>query len=538
MLHEQYLEHLSHCAKNFQEALDSSDPLTQKIVEKGLLLYRQNYVSQVKLDDETVTGIIQDVNPAKAMLNIHDISMSTCTCFAEGYCRHQLALFFSVLGQAGKVSTWLSDWRQPPKKAPVDLSSLPLMRASDLLKNPANKEPDYQEWVEFFTDTFQTLMEENSNRPAGISETYYIYMRKLKNAAPQQNEWKYLYLLVGHVITFKLFLSMSKDKNHADGVINRYYRHIFQDLLQGVQEYLNRLANFTFPFSFDLFLEKLKDDSTEILYIHETLSFESIQIYRVLWTNLFTKKQWRLDELRKLEGIMSPIFTEKVAAVHLQVLLREDAKAGHSIQELQVEIMPYMLYWLDILNSKREWNRLELYLTPFIQHIKSYLQQENEFEFCHEFTSMSIRAATPFCHAKNRLDILERLFMQALPYSYRKYEDFLYEQKQFDKWIDLYTYMGLGIDMLSKEQIKTLQEHDQQLLLSLYHRSIQEHIEQKSRDHYRIAVRQMKKLRTIYKKLKKQQQFELFLTMTLERTKRLRAFHEECRKGKLIHAEE
>jgi len=538
MLDEQYLEHLNQCAKNFQEALDSSDPLTQKVVEKGLLLYRQNYVSQVKIDHETVTGVIQDVNPAKAVLNIDDITMSTCTCLAEGYCRHQLALFFSVLGQAGKVSAWLSEWRQPPSKAAVDLSSLPLMRASDLLKKPGNKEPDYQEWVNFFTETFQAVIGESSRKPSNISEMYYIYMRKLKNASPQQNEWKYLYLLVGHVITFKLFLSMSKDNNHADGVINRYYRHIFQDLLQGVQEYLNRLSNFTFPFAFDHFLEKLKDDSGEILQLHETIEFESIQIHRILWTNLFTKKQWRLDELRNLESTDSPLFTEKVAAIHLQVLLREDGTAVHSIQELQVAIMPYMLYWLDILNNKRDWNRLELYLTPFIQSVKGYIQQENDFEFCHEFTSMSIRATTPFCHAKNRMDILERLFIQTLPYSYRKYEDFLYEQKQFDKWIDLYTYMGLGIDMLTKEQIKTLQEYDQQLLLSLYHRSIQEHIDQKSRDHYRIAVRQMKKLRTIYKKLKKQQHFELFLKMTLDRTKRLRAFHEECRKGKLIHAEE
>ncbi|MCM3031837.1 MULTISPECIES: SWIM zinc finger family protein [unclassified Niallia] len=538
MLHEQYLEHLNQCAKNFQEALDSSDPLTQKVVEKGLLLYRQNYVSQVKIDHETVTGVIQDVNSAKAVLHIDDISMSSCTCFAEGYCRHQLALFFSVLGAAGKVSAWLSEWRQPPQKAAVDLSSLPLMRASDLLKKPGNKEPDYEEWVDFFTETFQSVIGESSRKPSAISEMYYIYMRKLKNSSPQQNEWKYLYLLVGHVITFKLFLSMSKENNHADGVINRYYRHIFQDLLQGVQEYLNRLSNFTFPFAFDLFLEKLKDDSGEILHLHKTIEFESIQIYRILWTNLFTKKQWRLDELKKLTSIESPVFTEKVAATHLQVLLREDEKAVHSIQELQVEIMPYMLYWLDILNSKRDWNRLELYLTPFIQSLKAYIQQENDFEFCHEFTSMSIRAATPFCHAKNRMDILERLFNQTLPYSYRKYEDFLYEQKQFDKWIDLYTYMGLGIDMLTKEQIKTLQEYDQALLLSLYHRSVQEHIDQKSRDHYRIAVRQMKKLRTIYKKLKKQQQFELFLKMTLDRTKRLRAFHEECRKGKLIHAEE
>lgn len=46
----------------------------------------------------------------------------------------------------------------------------------------------------------------------------------------------------------------------------------------------------------------------------------------------------------------------------------------------------------------------------------------------------------------------------------------------------------------------------------------------------------MKKLRTLYNKLKRQDDWQLFLELLLEKTKRLRAFQEECKRGKLIDA--
>jgi sulfur transfer protein SufE len=58
----------------------------------------------------------------------------------------------------------------------------------------------------------------------------------------------------------------------------------------------------------------------------------------------------------------------------------------------------------------------------------------------------------------------------------------------------------------------------------------------KNREHYKEAVRKLKKLRMLYKKLKRLSEWEEFLDILMTRTKRLRAFHEECRKGKLIDA--
>lgn len=519
-----------------QDLLDANNPQTQRMVEKGLLLYRQSFVSQVKLEDESANAIVQDVVPVKVHLDFMDILFSSCTCHADELCRHQLALFFYLLGHAGKVSAWLSEWRKPNKKE-LDLKNLQIMKASDLLKDNNASDPQYGEWIANFNDSFDTLIAENGKKPFSIAEMYYIYIRKLKNGSPFQNEWRLLYLLIGNVFTFKKLLQLSVEMEHTPEMINRYYRHIFQDLFNGVQDNLNKLSNFTFPFAFDQFLERLKDEGKDILTIQPYLRFESIQLYRILWTNLFTKKEWRKAELSRLLNQTTESFSESAATIHLHILLKNDKEANDGILALEEEVMPYMIYWIEYFNSRKAWDRMEAYVQSFIQQLKDYLQRDDDFDYCHEYAEMSMKVISSFCMAKNRMDILERAYIQTLPFSFRPYETFLYENQSYDKWMDLYAYMGLGLDYLNKEQMKTILEYDQSLLLSFYHRSIQEHIELKSREHYRVAVRQLKKLRTIYKKLKRTKDFERFLALTLDRTKRLRAFHEECRKGKLIHAE-
>lgn len=536
MLLEKYLEPVNFCAENLMDLLDANDPQMKKIVEKGLLLYRQSFVYQVKFSNELVTGMIQDVTPVRATLDLDYVQQSSCTCHAEGFCRHQLALFFYLLAQVGKVSTWLENWRKPIENAEM-LKNLGIMRASDLLKEKEDKEPNYTDWIETFEKSFQSLIETNHTKPYMIAETYYIYIRKIKAATPLQTEWKLLYLVIAHVFTFKQLLILSKKLDHNTQTINRYYRHLFHDLMNSIEDNLYKLSNFTFPFAFDNFLISLKDDIRTILTIQPILAFECIQLYRLMWTDLFATKRWRQDELAQLSASSKPSFSEKIAIIHLEILLQKDENALKIIQSLDTQVTSYMLYWIDYLSSRKAWKRMDLYIPAFIQELKDYICTDDDDDYCYEFTQMAIRAILPYCLAMNKEDLLEKAYIHTLPYSYRKYEDFLYEKKQFDKWMDLFTMMGYGLDHLHKEQIKTLQEYDQSLLLSLYHRSIQEHIEGKNREHYRIAVRQLKKLRTLYKKLKKQTEFEQFLLVILERTKRLRAFHEECRKGKLIHAE-
>lgn len=537
MFPEKYFEPLNYCAENLLNILDKENLHTQKVVEKGLMLYRQSFVSQVKFSNEYIQAVVQDVTPVKVTLDLDYIGNSNCTCHADSFCRHQLALFFYLLAQVGKVSSWLETFRKPSSKS-VNLNSLGLKRASDLLKDTEEKKESYQEWIKSFQIHFQQRIEANSKQPYMIAEMYYVYMRKIKSQSPRQSEWKLLFSVVAQVFTFKQLILLSKEHDHSMQTINRYYRHILHDLISGIQTDLDKLSNFTFPFAFDDYLKQLRIDLEDLLSLQPELEFESVQLFRILWTNIFTNRDTRLQELdNRLEKEATSSFPEELGIIHLQFLLQKDNEALKRILSHKTNITSYMLYWIDYLSSRKLWKRLDLYIPFFIQELKNFLEEIDDDDFCHEFTNMVIKSLSPYCKAENKDDILEKIYIQTLPYSFRRYDDFLYTRNQLDKWIDLYTLVGFGMDYLGKDQLKTLQEYDSNLLISLYHRSIQEHIDEKNREHYRKAVRQLKKLRTLYKKQKNQQEFEQFLQIILERTKRLRAFHEECRKGKLIHAE-
>ena len=89
---------------------------------------------------------------------------------------------------------------------------------------------------------------------------------------------------------------------------------------------------------------------------------------------------------------------------------------------------------------------------------------------------------------------------------------------------------------ISSDRIKILQNNAPEVLLPLYHQAIQADIDGKNRTYYKQAVRKLKKLRTLYKKMKRLDDWNDYFDILLTRTKRLRAFQEECKRGKLIDA--
>jgi uncharacterized Zn finger protein len=81
-----------------------------------------------------------------------------------------------------------------------------------------------------------------------------------------------------------------------------------------------------------------------------------------------------------------------------------------------------------------------------------------------------------------------------------------------------------------------ISKNNPSLLMPLYHDAVEFSISNRNRDSYKKAVKYLKKLRTIYKKEKMMDFWDTYLENLLLKTKRLRAFHEECKRGKLIDA--
>jgi SWIM zinc finger len=512
-----------------------------KLVQKGLMLYRQGLVTQLVVGDDFARAKVQDVTPVNVDLDLTAISLSECSCPADQICRHQMAVFFAAYGRVNSVSEWVDTWREPMREKQA-AASWGLQQAKDLMKANGVLKPDYSRWVQSFEVSFDTLLaSKKSTSPYVVPELYGIYERRIRASAPIEQEWRLLYELVGVVISFRKLAVYSEATNYAEDVVKRAYLHLFDNLLDDAEELVEKIGIQTLPFDFDEFILKLKDDVFEVLTCAKGLEYERIYLYRLLWTHLFKKKAWREAEVEKIR-VRGKELQEwenavplMVAGIHLNLLLANDEEASRQINLMTDEVVaPYMIHWIEFLSAQKAWKRVGPFIELFLGKIKRYLDHVSGYQACSTFTRTAIRAIGPFCAEANRFDLYEKALMTTLPYSYADYEFMLFERRMFEKWGELQAFVGLNFYDIPKDRVKVVEKEQPEVLLAMLHQSAQREIEAKNRSSYKMAVRHLKKLRTIYKKSKRLDDWQYFLDTLLERTKRLRAFHEECRRSKLI----
>ncbi|WP_237562943.1 SWIM zinc finger family protein [Bacillus dakarensis] len=533
-----YEELLQAAAADLKALLWSERIEDEKIVQKGLLLYRQGLVSKAKLENDFVTASVQDVTRVHVELDLNFLNLSTCSCPTDGTCRHILAVFFYAYSQVGSVAEWVEDWRQPAKEK-KSAETWGLQRAKDLLKTAGALQPDYDSWVSSFREDFDSIMKGTKNpKPYLVPDLFQVYSRKLKASAPVKQEWKQLYYIVAAIHSFQQLLNLSRELDHQEADINRHYRHLFFSIIDEIEELVEKLSVHAMPFAFDEFIARLKDDCIYLLAEDFDLEFERTHLYVVLWTKLYKKKGWREQETKKLQELYEQTHTVPLllGSAHQHIMLRDDDRALKILQHLEEEAAPYMLFWLEMLKASKDWKRMGPFVDIFANMLQGYIKELHDTYARMEFTRWALKAVSVYCIENHKFDLYEKILVQTLPYSYRIYDDFLFEQKQYDKWSDLQVYIGYDISSLSNDKLKALQKEEPTVLLPLYHQSVQQQINLKNRSSYRVAVKHLKKLRTIYKKLKREDDWQQFLSVLLENTKRLRAFQEECERGKLINA--
>lgn len=121
-----------------------------------------------------------------------------------------------------------------------------------------------------------------------------------------------------------------------------------------------------------------------------------------------------------------------------------------------------------------------------------------------------------------------------LPHSRPAYEDAMHSRGQWRRWIDFQLSTGTEPLEFRVAVLQPIEKDAPELLLPFYHQAVERYIGHKNRDGYKAAVKLLKRLSKIYKKMKQEEQWEQFITTLAVRNSRLRALQEELRKGKLI----
>lgn len=397
----------------------------------------------------------------------------------------------------------------------------------------------YHRWVEYTDELFKNDILKKKSLPPYLVNLYGLMILKKLNRDDLSKAWREQHSLYKVVVNVRLLQNLQnwfETSRYSNQEIEDTCKQLFEFIYADIQNALKHLPS-PMPFSYDPICEKLQLDVRELLFLEGTFKHEILKIYWHLWKSLFTRPQLRNEELD---------FAEKTAkkganasswqfAYMFQLFLsgRVDESLA-LLNNIGSNYLSYLIQFMDYYSSGKNWNGYTKLAQFLIEHIKDYLDKIS-YSVKQKFFYSIDAVFHQFAKETGRYDLYEQLLIAMYPFANRELSYFYFERKEYGKLIEFVQLSNFGY--LSSDILRTIQKEEPQYLLPYYHRKVQMAIDQKNRQSYKEAVRHLKKLRSIYKKLKKEEKWEVYFEQLLHETKRLRAFQEECQRGKLINVE-
>ncbi|WP_219375299.1 SWIM zinc finger family protein [Bacillus mycoides] len=520
-------------ANEFVQGLDPQQVADQEHVATARHLYRSGVVYNVDFDGYTLSGT---VNAEGSVYSVHipirNVTESYCDCFAPTQCQHMLAVLLSAASSFGQVGDVLTLFKNNTKP-----SLPPIRTARQVLQSSAFEEMDYKSWQTYFENEYESFKKEQARLT--YKQMYFLmslftdFYTKLERKAPR--------IVAIHEL-FKLHAAL----------------YCFQKLLEEIQEFeANKLYSYHQPVNVvrlfvdkvestvrDLKTEAIPEESKPILeetarLIHEAFfstdayTQERFFIYRHVWGELLRTEEQLQEEKKRIDTKINPL-SKALASSHLLFLNGEDVSAMELLEKQPSSVVSLYFYWLEELLSAMEWDRAKDWLSFTYKQVKETITEQENTVFIQDIVRLFVMMYETYATHTNEQAGLEMILQELLPYSFTNYEQYVLAKKQYHAWTELQLLYGFEVIELLKEPLKDIEKEAPEAALPLYHHAAIEAIEERNRKSYKRAVRYLKKLRMLYKRLKRTDEWDAFIIHIANLHSRLRALQEELRRGKLI----
>ncbi|MFD6506048.1 SWIM zinc finger domain-containing protein [Bacillus sp. NPDC060175] len=520
-------------ANEFVQGLDPQQVADQEHVATARHLYRSGVVYNVDFDGYTLSGT---VNAEGSVYSVHipirNVTESYCDCFAPTQCQHMLAVLLSAASSFGQVGDVLTLFKNNTKP-----SLPPIRTARQVLQSSAFEELDYKSWQTYFENEYESFKKEQARLT--YKQMYFLmslftdFYTKLERKAPR--------IVAIHEL-FKLHAAL----------------YCFQKLLEEIQEFeANKLYSYHQPVNVvrlfvdkvestvrDLKTEEIPEESKPILQetarlIHEVFfstdayTQERFFIYRHVWGELLRTEEQLQEEEKRIDTKINPL-SKALASSHLLFLNNEDLSAMELLKKQPASVVSLYFYWLEELLSAMQWDRAKDWLSFTYKQVKETITEQENTVFIQDIVRLFVMMYETYATHTNEQAGLEMILQELLPYSFTNYEQYVLAKKQYHAWTELQLLYGFEVIELLKEPLKDIEKEAPEAALPLYHHAAMEAIEERNRKSYKRAVRYLKKLRMLYKRLKRTDEWDAFIIHIANLHSRLRALQEELRRGKLI----
>ncbi|HHY74221.1 MAG TPA: hypothetical protein GX497_13560 [Bacillus bacterium] len=555
-------EKITYCIENLQNMFNPKVEHDYRMLKRGLSLYRDGAVFNAVVGGETVkANVLDDRCTYDIELELDFMEISFCSCQKEDevFCVHKLATLFYLFSLFDSPGEFFNNWKAGYKYTPLEKKQ-PTPKKS-IFEAPKEKERLYQEdslesWLTYFNEKYVQFTKKrearmalywthprNNNIAEDLYETYYPSL--MDTPLPSSAFGELLFHIHAAITVFEKILEAAQ-VSYASMYSNHYTGKYVNEIISDIVELAYKLRKSTFKHTAkdEKVLSETPQRMMDILLMSKDFQYDRFYLFQIVTTNLIDKKEvidklvqkflarYKQEEKLKQTGKVNFSSECRLALAHFDFMLEKDKEAMERLAEGAANEVYYHTTWFKTLAQNKIWTRFELWL-PFIEEkMSAFIQQYGEQNLKQQLTTFYLFFIKEYASEKGAGEIFINTLHKWLPYSHVDFCEYLLEKKEFKKWAELQLFTNMPIENLDRELLKEIESEDRTSLLPLYHNAVERAIALKSRDAYKQAVKYLRKLRTHYKALKKEDLWNNYIHALSTKYKRLRAFQEELRKGK------
>ncbi|CAG9621385.1 hypothetical protein [Sutcliffiella rhizosphaerae] len=490
----------------------------RQLLQHGLRLFRQGNVIDAYVEETSIIGKIQDNGIKHVLIDTEITDLSRCSCGLNDLCAHQLASFLTIWSQTKTIASLIDSWKETSDSTPLSMENPK--------KSTTYVEDSLTSWLQFLENQHEQFKQAIPTKNTYLTGLTHAFFPKIRLVAPKKTEIRPLFLLHASFFCMKKVVACYDNSQPYQYIADILHR--FVDI---VEEEAKGLFHSAIAFQLDSLLNESRQlIRSELLEQEEPFIREWFYVYQFTWNDVFQRRNWMTTELKELENYRS--LQAELAKTHLLFLQKRDEEALKLVKEYEDVYAPYLFHWIQALVLHKANNRLENWLSVSLPIMTKYIHSEPTYERKRQLTKHLLKLLSDFSlHMKQDAIFLEAL-RTLLPYSYGEYEWHLFERKEFRKWVELQLWMGFELNGLETYKLNQIKKADPYALFPLYHTAIHKALEQRNKTAYKEAASLLNVLHSLYKKEKLEDVWLQYLFQLKERTKRLRSFQEELKKGR------
>lgn len=505
------------------------DPET---LEQGWEHYHKGFVAKLTLQHGYILhAIVHGVEPYDVKIDLEQFERSECTCPGTGECAHMAAAIFMAYTAHGRPELLLIQLKHTllTRTKAVRAAGRAKSEERPMIPGPGDLPA---QWHKVFDQRFYgfTLSHQHS-----VDTFYSAAVDSLLPFAQTWNEGiRSLYRL--HIYLFILRKIDDFHQTHQTTYLSTYHVAGSRNAAMRALQEITQWAKQADPHPISRQHEGHWQDTIRLVREWSLRGKPGpvpwLDVYRTLWGQWFEQVEEPTKERHRLKHMLGPSGLPsrqedilRLALAHFDISGGDDETAIHSLNRLHNRQIGDFLFVLQQLHQAEAPDRLLRWLRwllPLMPRLK-----QDEF---HTLCGYWVEAMK---HQPSDEEWI-RVMIAMLPRSYTYYTDYLMKHGRFRQWADLQLANSVDPANLYPDEIKAVEASDPELLLPIYHQSVERMIQEKTRLSYKTAVRLLRTLHLLYEKLDRLDRWQLYIELLSDKYSRLRAFQQELQKGQWL----